>query len=158
MVDAVVELRERAMAERLGLPYAPDATADRTPESRGVAEWMRRIRSQGRRIDVAVMERTARWVIRAYDMGTSFVWAHLLGCVSEERFTARRAVCESCSHRHNNGGVQRCYGANHGKGCGCSESRWWFFSRLDWMLRLRNRPCPMGKFGRFDRASKRLRS
>ena len=82
-----------------------------------------------------------------WKMGTSFIAAHALGSVDRETRVHRIRQCSACRYRVVVRGHARCYGANGGYRC-CPDGRLWPFSRLSWMVGLRNRACPLGEFGR----------
>ncbi len=84
----------------------------------------------------------------AYSSVTGFIWAHLMGVVSKAQLAQRQACCGSCKHKKTDHlGVTRCHGYN-GQTCGCSMKRWWKPAYLSWQIRLKNRVCPQGYFGR----------
>ena len=97
-----------------------------------------------KRWDVAAMLWVTSMGITVYEMGSSFFWAHAFGVVASTTRSTRFAQCKGCVHRKIIHGHPRCSAS----GCNCSIKPWWVFSRLAWQLRLRNWPCPAGKFSR----------
>ena len=100
------------------------------------------------RIDEVVFTFCLSKIAVTYSAVTGFAWAHCMGVVSKEQLAQRWACCGSCPHKKTDQlGVTRCHGYN-GQSCGCPMKRWWKPAYLSWVIRLKNRVCPQGYFGR----------
>ena len=100
------------------------------------------------RIDEVVFTFILSKIAVAYSSVTGFAWAHCLGVVSNEVLNQRQACCGSCKYRQTDDvGVTRCHGYTD-RSCGCPMKKWWKPGFLNWQIRLRNRVCPQGYFGR----------
>lgn len=113
------------------------------------AKYMRdeMVKNSSRLDDVIVSFVLSRMAM-TYSAVTSFVLAHALGPVGFFTYHERRSSCASCQYKKTDLlGVVRCHGYADGT-CGCPLKKWWRPGYLTYQLRLRNRVCPRGHFGR----------